>query len=172
MLVCDVSDSFDCLPQFKVLARESRDKNEKYRYKMEEKNGQIVGEDGEVEKLAMVQTKICLLSKVYSFEACFKLKAQKQRYLSNGSICVLQPRRFHDTCKVKSNWASNTKMDLLCVELSWLWGTGAYEPGQGIGNLWIVHRRASDVENDSLLHPIAQETRRKISHRKFCFRAA
>lgn len=79
MLVCDVSDSFDCLPQFKVLARESRDKNEKYRYKMEVKNGQIVGEDGEVEKLAMVQTKICLLSQVYSFEACFKLKAQKQR---------------------------------------------------------------------------------------------
>jgi hypothetical protein len=25
------------------------------------KNGQIVGEDGEAEKLAMVQTKICLL---------------------------------------------------------------------------------------------------------------
>ncbi|KAJ6871459.1 hypothetical protein NC652_036964 [Populus alba x Populus x berolinensis] len=88
MLVCDVSDSFDCLPQFKVLARESRDKNEKYRYKMEVKNGQIVGEDGEVEKLAMVQTKICLLSKVYSSEACFKLKAQKQRAFLSVSAYV------------------------------------------------------------------------------------
>ncbi|KAJ6865377.1 hypothetical protein NC651_035829 [Populus alba x Populus x berolinensis] len=77
---------------------------------MEVKNGQIVGEDGEVEKLAMVQTKICLLSKVYSFEACFKLKAQKQR---------------------KQSWA--------------------YEPRQGLGDLWRVYRHTSDVENDSLL---------------------
>jgi hypothetical protein len=45
------------------------------------------------------------------------------RYFSNGSICVLQPRRFHDTCKVKSNWASNIEMDLLGVELLWLRGT-------------------------------------------------
>ncbi|KAL9361984.1 hypothetical protein Peur_007844 [Populus x canadensis] len=46
---------------------------------MEVKNKQNLSEDGEVEELAVVQTNICLLSQVYSFEACFKLKTQNQR---------------------------------------------------------------------------------------------
>ncbi|KAG6745318.1 hypothetical protein POTOM_051970 [Populus tomentosa] len=79
------------------------------------------------------------------------------RYLSNGSICVLQPRRFHDTCKVKSNWASNTKMDLLCVELSWLWGTGVFVKRKHLCSATACHLRdtynvkgnwASNIEMD------------------------
>lgn len=46
---------------------------------MEVKKKQNLSEDEEVEELAMVQTNICLLSQVYSFEACFKLKTQDQR---------------------------------------------------------------------------------------------
>lgn len=46
---------------------------------MEVKNKQNLSEDGDVEELAVVQTNICLLSQVYSFEACFKLKTQNQR---------------------------------------------------------------------------------------------
>ncbi|KAH8484832.1 hypothetical protein H0E87_026554 [Populus deltoides] len=98
------------------------------------------------------------------------------RYLSNGSICVLQPRRFHDTCKVKSNWASNIEMDLLCVELLWLWGTGN---NRGLMNLGKDLETCGEYTDIQVMwkmihscHPIAQDTRRKRPYRKFCFRPA
>ncbi|KAJ6362836.1 hypothetical protein OIU77_030230 [Salix suchowensis] len=51
---------------------------------MEVKKKQNLSEDEEVEELAMVQTNICLLSQVCSFEACFKLKTQDQRKQSRA----------------------------------------------------------------------------------------